>query len=112
GGDDRGDADRDAEREELLVGHLARDGLAVEAPALAEEEVAGVDDLLDLAERLGIGLADLARDEAGERLLVVLDQAADLLDRTAADRCGHLRPLALCFAGGLAGGDEGGGVAE
>ena len=89
-----------AEREELLVGHLARDGLAVEAPALAEEEVAGVDDLLDLAERLGVGLADLARDQAGERLLVVLDQAPDLLDRAAADRRGHGGPLALGGAGG------------
>src|SRR5437867_10189493 len=35
--------------------------------SLAEEEVAGVDDLLDLAERLRVGLADLARDDAGER---------------------------------------------
>ena len=52
-----------AEGEELLVGHLARHGLAVEPPALAEEEVARVDDLLHLAERLGVGLADLARDE-------------------------------------------------
>ena len=43
----------DAEREQLLVGHLRRHRLAVEAPALAEEEVAGVDDLLHLAERLG-----------------------------------------------------------
>ena len=49
GGDDRRHADRDAEGEELLVGHLRRHGLPVQAPALAEEEVAGVDDLLDLA---------------------------------------------------------------
>ena len=111
-GDDRRDADRDAEREELLVGHLARHRLAVEAPALAEEEVAGVDDLLHLAERLRVGLADLARDEAGERLLVLLDQAADLLDRAAADRRRHRGPLALGLARGLAGGDEGRRVAE
>ena len=63
GGDDRGDADRHPEREQLLVRHLRRHGLAVQAPALADEEVAGVDDLLHLAERLGVGLADLARDE-------------------------------------------------
>ena len=62
--DDRRDADRLAEGEELLVGHLAGDGLAVQAPALAEEEVARVDDLLDLAERLGVGLADLAASPA------------------------------------------------
>ena len=62
-GDDRGHADRHAEGEQLLVGHLRRDGLAVQAAALAEEEVARVDDLLHLAERLGVGLADLARDE-------------------------------------------------
>ena len=44
--------DRDPEGEQLLVGHLAGDRLAVQPPALAEEEVAGVDDLLDLAQRL------------------------------------------------------------
>src|SRR6185295_9407095 len=55
---------------------------------------------------------DLARDEPGERLLVVLDQPADLLDRPSADRCGDGGPLALSLARGLAGGDEGGGVAE
>ena len=63
GRDDRGDAHRYAEREELLVGHLARDGLAVEPPSLAQEEVAGVDDLLHLAARLAYRLADLARDQ-------------------------------------------------
>ena len=94
GGDDRRHADRHAEREQLLVGHLARHRLAVEAPALAEEEVARVDDLLHLAERLGVGLADLARDEPGERLLVVLDEPADLLDRAAADRRGDRGPRA------------------
>ena len=52
GGDDRRHADRHPEREELLVRHLRRHGLPVQPPALAEEEVAGVDDLLDLAERL------------------------------------------------------------
>ena len=84
GGDDRGHADRVAEGEQLLVGHLRRHGLAVEPPALADEEVAGVDDLLDLAERLGVGLADLARDQAREGLLVVLHQPPELLDRAPA----------------------------
>ena len=86
GRDDRGHADRRPEGEELLVRHLARHGLAVEPPALAEEEVAGVDDLLHLAERLRVGLADLARDQARERLLVLLHEATDLLDRLAAHR--------------------------
>ena len=89
-----------------------RHGLAVEPPALADEEVAGVDDLLHLAERLGVGLADLARDQARERLLVVLDEPAELLDRAAAHGRRHGGPLALGRARGLAGGDEGGGVAE
>ena len=106
GGDDRRDADRHAEGEQLLVGHLARHGLAVEPPALAEEEVTGVDDLLDLAERLGVRLADLARDEAGERLLVGLDDPADLLDRAPAARCGRRGPPRLGRAGGAGGGDE------
>ena len=76
-GDDRGDADRVAEREQLLVRQLARHGLAVEPPPLAEEEVAGVDHLLHLAQRLGVGLADLAREQARQRLLVVLHQPPD-----------------------------------
>ncbi len=109
-GDDRRDADRHAEREQLLVGHLARHGLAVEPAALAEEEVTGVDDLLDLAERLGIRLADLARDEAGERLLVGLDDPADLLDRAPAARCGRRSPPRLGRASSASRGDEGVGV--
>ena len=112
GGDDRGDADRDAEGEELLVGHLRGHGLAVQPPALADEEVAGVDDLLHLAERLGVGLADLARDEPRQRLLVLLHQPADLGDHAAADRRGHRGPLRLRLAGGAAGVLEGLGVAE
>ena len=96
GRDDRGDANRVAEGEELLVGHLARNGLPVEAPALGEEEVAGVDDLLHLAERLGVGLADLARDEPRERLLVVLDDAADLLDRRCRARAPARPPSSRC----------------
>ena len=95
GGDDRRHPHRVAEGEELLVGHLARHGLAVEPPPLAQEEVAGVDDLLHLAQRLRIGLADLARDEPGERLLVVLHEAADRLDRLAAHGRRHGGPLAL-----------------
>ena len=81
-----------AEGEQLLVGHLRRHGLAVEPPALADEEVAGVDDLLDLAERLGVGLADLARDQARERLLVVLDQPAELLRSRGRARARARRP--------------------
>ncbi len=112
GRDDRRHADRVAEGEELLVRHLARDGLAVEPAPLADEEVAGVDDLLDLAERLRIGLADLARDEPGERLLVVLDEPADLLDRLAAHGRRHRGPLALRRARGAAGVHEDVGVGQ
>ena len=98
--DDRGHADRHAEGEELLVRHLRRDRLPVQAPALADEEVARVDDLLDLAERLAVGLADLARDEPGERLLVGLDQSADLRDHAPAGGGRHGGPGALAGAGG------------
>ena len=102
--DDGGDADRHAKREELLVGHLARHGHAVEPSALAEEEVAGVDDLLHLAQRLGVRLPDLAGDEPGEGRLVVLDEAPDLGDDATADRRRHARPLLLgvpCPPGGV-----------
>ena len=63
GRDDRRDTDRRAEREELLVRHLRRHGLAVEPASLAQEEVARVDDLLNLASRLRDRLADLPREE-------------------------------------------------
>ena len=112
GRDDRGDADRHPEGEQLLARHLRRHRLAVEAPTLADEEVAGVDDLLDLAERLGVRLADLARDEAGERLLVVLDETTDVGDHASARGRGDLGPVALGGARGAAGVDERGGVAE
>ena len=111
-GDDRGHADRRAEREQLLVGHLRRDRLAVQPPALADEEVAGVDDLLHLAARLGDRLADLARDELGERLLVGLEEASDLGDHAPAGGSGDLRPLLLGGARGGARVDERGGVGE
>ena len=106
GGDDRGHADRHAEGEQLLVLHLGRHGLAVQAPALAEEEVARVDDLLDLAERLGVRLADLVGDEPRERLLVGLDQPADVGDHPAARGRGHRLPLRLRGARGAGRVDE------
>ena len=112
GGDDRRDADRRAEREQLLVGHLGRDRLAVQPAALAEEEVARVDDLLDLAERLRVRLADLARDQARERLLVGLDQPPDLRDHAPADRRRHRGPRGLRGARRAARVDEAVGVRE
>src|SRR5207247_10029949 len=79
-------ADRRDEREELPVGPLAVYRLAVQPPPFAEKEVARVDDLLNLAQRLLVRLPDLPGDEAGQRLLVRLHQAPDLLDRVAPDR--------------------------
>src|SRR5262249_3619616 len=84
----------------------------IQAAPLGYEEVAGVDDLLDLAERLRIGLADLPRDEPRQRLLVVLHEPADLLDRAAANGGRHLGPALLGLARGAACGPEGGGTAE
>ncbi len=99
----RDHTDRNSKSEQLLVGHLARHGLAVQPPPLAEEEVAGVDNLLHLTERLRVRLADLARDQARERLLVLLYEATDLLDRLAAHRCRDRGPLALSRARGATG---------
>ena len=65
-GDDHGGADRHAEGEELLIGHLARDRLTVEPAALPEEEVTGVDHLLHVTQRLGVDLAHLAGHKVGE----------------------------------------------
>ncbi len=112
GGDHGRHPERPAEGEELLVGHLAGHGLPVQAPALAEEEGAGVDDLLDLAERLPQRLADLAGHQFGQRLLVGLHQPADLLDHAAAQRRRQRRPGGLPVARGPAGPPEGGGVRQ
>ena len=79
-GDDERHPDGHPEGEELLALHLARHRLPVQAPAFTEEEVALVDDLLHLAERLDVRLADLACEQAGEGLLVGLHEAAGLLD--------------------------------
>ena len=95
-----------AEGEELLVWHLRGDGLAVEAPALAGEEVAGVYDLLHLAQCLGVRFADLTRHQPRERLLVVLDDAPDLLYHLRPDRGGDRGPLPLRLARGPARLDE------
>src|SRR5215212_10276376 len=85
GRDDGRDADRDAEGEELFVWHLRGDGLAVEPAALTGKEVAGVNYLLHLAERLPVRLADLTGHQPRERLLVVFDDAPDLLYYLRAD---------------------------
>ena len=84
GRDDGGDPNGHPKREELLVRHLRWHRHAVEPPPLAEEERAGVDDLLDLAPGLLDRLADLVGDQPSERLGVVLDEPPQLLDRTAA----------------------------
>src|SRR5919112_1037744 len=89
------DANGDAEGEELFVRHLRGDGLAVESSSLAGEEVAGVYDLLHLAEGFGVWLADLPGHQPRQRLLVVLDDAPDLLYDLRADRCRHFGPLPL-----------------
>ena len=95
---DGGHPHRRAEREQLLVDHLAGHRLPVEAPPLREEEVAGVDDLLHLAARLPQWLADLARDQPGERLGVLLDEPPELLDRATAHRSRGSSPAGLCLA--------------
>ena len=106
GGDDAHHADRVAEREQLLVRHLARHRLAVEPAPLAQEEVTGVDDLAHLAERFGVRLADLPGHQPCQRLGVSLDHPADMGDRAAAHRRRHIGPGLLCLPGRSCGGDE------
>jgi hypothetical protein len=100
------DAHRDAEGEQALVRHLGRHGLAVQAAALTKEEVAGVDDFPHLAERLGIRLADLLRDQPRQGLGVGLDEPADGGDHPAAHRRGNPCPLPLRGSGRTAGARE------
>src|SRR5215210_5052534 len=92
------DPNGDAEGEELFVRHLRGDGLAVEPSSLAGEEVAGVYDLLHLAEGFGVRLADLTGHQPRQCLLVVLDDASDLLYHLRADRGRHFGPLPLRLA--------------
>ena len=105
-------ADRVAEGEQLLVRHLTGYRLAVQAAALAEEEVTGVDDLPYLAECLGVRLAHLGGDQPGQGRRVGLDEPPGVADGAAAHRCGYVGPTGLRGAGGPAGRDERAGVAE
>ena len=58
---------------------------AVELAGQADREVADVDHLLDLAERLGVDLAGLDGDEVGQVVLVLASAARPALDQLAAD---------------------------
>ena len=98
GRDDGRDANGDAEGKELFIRHLRGDGLAVESSPFAGEEVAGVYDLLHLAERFRVRLADLTGHQPRQRLLVVLDDAPDLLYYLRADRGRHTGPPRLRLA--------------
>ena len=110
--DDGARPDRIPKREQVLVGHLAGDGLPIQSAALSQEEVACVDDLLDLAERLLVGLADLPGDQPRQRLPIRFHQSPDLLDGSASDRRGDGCPPGLRPLGDPAGLDERLGVAQ
>ena len=88
---ERGDHTDDAERMPGLHQPVARalggDGLAVQLPRQADRELADVDHLLHLAERLGGDLARLDRDECGEIGLVLDEQLAEAGHQRSPDRC-------------------------
>ena len=92
GRDDADDAERVPGLHEPVPGPLGRHRPPVELAREPDREVADVDHLLDLAERLGRDLAGLDRDELGERLLVLGEQDAEALDDRAAHRRGHGAP--------------------
>jgi hypothetical protein len=87
-------AHRDPEGEQLLSG-ISLGMVWPRRVGLPEEEVARIDDLLDLAQRFGVGLAQLPGDQAGQCLLVGLDDAADGGNGPAADRCRDIGPRLL-----------------
>ena len=71
GADHADDAERVPGLHQPVAGALGGYRLAVELAGEADGEVADVDHLLDLAERLGGDLADLQADQGGEVLLVL-----------------------------------------
>src|SRR5436190_1298682 len=76
------------------------------ASASPQEEVAGVDDLLDLAAGLTDGLADLPGDGSGQGFPVLFHQSPDLLDGPPPDRSRNGRPVDLSLSGDAARIDE------
>ncbi len=111
-GDHRRHPDRVAEGEQVLVRHLRRHRLAVQPAPLTQEEVARVDDLPHLTQRLGVRLADLPRHQPGQALGVGLDQPPDRRDHPPAHRRGNLGPLPLRVLGGTARVGERAGVGQ
>ena len=88
---------------QAVAGSLGRHRAALELTGEADGEVADVDHLLHLAERLGADLAHLELDEVGEVVLVLLEQATEPPDDRAADRGGHGPPLEERVVGSLHG---------
>ena len=81
-----------------VAGTLAGDREAVQLAAEPDGEVADVDHLLHLAERLALDLADLELHQSAEVGLVRAQQRRELADQLAAERSG-------CRAPGLERGD-------
>ena len=92
GGDDADHAERVPGLGQPVAGALGGDGLAEQLAGLADGQVADVDHLLDLAERLGGDLADLGGDQGGQVGLVLGQQLTPALDQLAADRGRHVAP--------------------
>ena len=75
-------------------GPLRRHRPAVQLARQPDRELADVDHLLDLAQRLGRDLARLEGDQFGQVRLVLGQQLAEPPDQRAALRGGHRAPLA------------------
>ena len=92
GGDDGHHSTRVPRLHEAVARSLRRHRAALELARQSDGEVADVDHLLDLAQRLRRDLAHLDRDEHPEVLLVLLQEPAVRLDQGAALRCRHAPP--------------------
>ncbi len=84
--DDTDHPDRVPGLHQPVPGPFRRNGPTAHLPAQAHGQVADVDHLLDLAERLGGDLARLDRDQGGQVGLVLGQQLAEPLDDRAARR--------------------------
>ncbi len=99
--DETADADRIAHRHAELVTELDRNGIPEEAPPLPRRVECGIDPLLHVAARLLDDLAHLARHEARDLFLAVLEDQSETVQDLSPLRGGREPPFVIGRPGRL-----------